>query len=119
MQTHSDRDAPEILKAVGDPKSEQIRNLERRAREMVERGQSRITAGGPGEELLLSVAVYGVHVTRLPDDPDCLRISLGEVLDEDAVRYLSFRGDPGKCLDLLERATNAMRSVVQKAGARA
>lgn len=116
MQTHSDRDVPvpaALRDALAGPLgADRRRALEERARGMVERGESQITAGAPGERVLGETSRYGVFVRRLPNDDDCLRISIGEALIDDA-RYLVFRGDPAACAALLERAARALRDAVK------
>lgn len=101
MQSHPDSDSPQD--------SPQLKNLKRRAEAMVGKGESEITAGRPGEVMLSVQQNYGMTIVQWPEDPDCLRISIGEVQDGSPTRYLTYRGDPKKCLDLLERAVNALR----------
>lgn len=119
MQTHSDNDFPHHLarataEAVptGADLADRRRTLEERARDMVVRGESQITVGAPGEWPLRDTSRYGVFVRRMPDDVDCLRITIGEAFIDDA-RYLVFRGDPSACAALLERAARGLRDSVK------
>lgn len=119
MQTHPDGDAAqgrrlrELFGADSDPRAEKLAALEQRAREMVANGESEITAGRPGEESLGDLSTPHGHVRRLPDDTLALRISIGEGRGIPDSRYIVFRGDPGECLELLERAVLGLRQFVR------
>lgn len=108
--SHSNRDAwPQQ-----DEIQEQISRLVRRAEEMTERGENTITAGGMRglQELPLSeYDVGGMLVRKMPDDPDCLRVSLGDPAPAPGA-YLVYRGDIGAAIDLLSRALKACHAVV-------
>lgn len=97
MQTHSDFDAL-------------FRGLRDKAERMVEAGESQITTGKPGEEVLSEYKRAGVLVRQLPDDEHgILRISIGGHPDEPFdTSYLVFRGDRGAVQSLLRRALKAL-----------
>lgn len=118
MQTHRDDDSPDLkelrrqLDAV--PAKDRMAVLEERAGRMVDACESEITAGRAGEGSLGEFMQFGVLVRRLPDDEECRRISIGEVVGSPEIRYLVFRGDPDDCAALLERTARALRSLVKK-----
>ena len=95
MQTHRDRDA-------------MIQELEERAKKMVEKGESQITAGKPGEEILDEWILDNIRVRKLPDD-SVLRISIGGQGILGVTGYCTFRGNHDSCIDLLERALGALK----------
>lgn len=97
METHRDDDYPNFpLKA-----------LEEKAKEMVEKGESKITAGAPGEAPILEIDAGDFVIRRMPDDPlGVLRISVGRVGNSGA--YLVFRGEPAKIRSLFESALYAL-----------
>lgn len=116
MQTHRDSDGDyEILQELSrsheaeQMRQQAMRSLEKRAADMVARGESKITAGKPDEEILDQRERFGVEIVRRPDDLDCLRISIGEVAGG-GPRYLVFRGKPTAVVPLLERAARALRA---------
>jgi len=106
MQTHPDDDLrPNRALCEGFyEKTEAHKNLERRAEAL----RNEITAGAPGEREIQHGEKYGIHIVQRPDDPDCLRVSLGEVRDQFRGRYLVFRGNPDEVADLLARASRAI-----------
>lgn len=116
MQTHPNPDherrtLSDLREQLYRP-SPQMDRRERRARAMEASGdRNAITAGEPGEPVLMQAERFGVEIARRPEDPDCLRISVGEVRDGSGTRYLVFRGAPERCADLLERAARALRAV--------
>ena len=123
MQTHDDADAPRMSKKLREmflgegadtDAEERLARLQQRATKMLERGESSLTVGRPGESTLKEAIKYGVTLRRLPPDPDCLRISVGEVIGIPEGRYLVFRGDPKACLAILERAARALRDSLDK-----
>ncbi|MHC4372399.1 MAG: hypothetical protein ACYSW8_32760 [Planctomycetota bacterium] len=124
MQTHPDSDSPKMSKALRDlliPEEtdkdtamQRLANLQRRATDMMTKGEAEITVGKPGERVLAGFIKYGVNVRRMADDPDCLRISVGGIPGLPQSRYLVFRGDPAECLALLERAARALRDGLKK-----
>ena len=100
MQTHRDDDHAKPLEV--DP--EVLRKLERKAAEMLIKGESELTAGKLDEDPLLSERVGRFHVQRLPDDELCTRISIGGIVNQDDTNYLVFRGDPKRVVELLTAA---------------
>ena len=72
----------------------------------------RITVPNEGEEPRAEWICDRVKVTHLPDDPQgILRISLGYAAggpDDEPDTYCVFRGDQAACIDLLQRAVDAM-----------
>lgn len=101
MQTHRDDDAELALE-----------RLRMKAQQMTAAGANRITAGHPDEKDLGTQECDGVTIRRMPADPLCLRISIGEAPALDGSAYLVFRGDPGAVLALLDRAAAALRRSV-------
>lgn len=114
MNSHLDGDAmnaafpqntmrgPELQKQWLDSlkqKAEQIRNL----------GKSKITGGTEGEPVIAEWKNDGVTVRQLPpDEHGILRISVGGGETPVPLNYLVFRGDQGKCVDLLRKALMAL-----------
>jgi hypothetical protein len=98
MQSHSDSDAATTL-----------RKLEERAKSMVADGTSQLTAGKPGEEPIREEQVGSVFIRQLPDDPQALRISIGEAPAIEGSGYFVFRGSAPQVLELLERALTSFR----------
>jgi hypothetical protein len=78
---------------------------------MLKEGSNRITAGEMGERILFEKETEHTLIRRLPDDPNCLRISIGEANLSTKDSYLVFRGDPLKCKLLLTRMLNAFRDI--------
>ncbi len=95
MQTHDDFD---------------YARLQERAEQMVRDKASEITAGKPGEITLRSYeATNGVHVKQLPEDEQKIfRVSIGGH-EIESISYCVYRGDPGKCAELLDNAAKAIR----------
>jgi len=85
-------------------------SLKQKADRMLQNGQSKITAGNPDENPLASWKRNKVSVTQLPDDEHgILRISIGGGTDLPfECNYLTFRGEHGKCVELLRRAIVAL-----------
>jgi len=112
-QTHEDSDFPEnelIQQLFRESKEEA--NLIKRAQEMQDHAE--ITAGKPGELKIEVGEYYGVYIIRRPEDPDCLRVSIGEVRDNKHSRYLVFRGPIKEIADLIQRAGRALERVIKK-----
>lgn len=111
MQTHHDEDyngpLRKLFTDLVEPDETQER-LEKRA--AIEQAQSEITGGRDGEPVLGQGEKYHVYVTHRPDDPDCLRISVGRPAGMEAA-YLVFRGPRDECISVLERALNALKHV--------
>jgi hypothetical protein len=106
MQTHRDEDMlPSSIVAKAIRAQE---NLKRRAEGYAERGDTSITAGVPGEAVLAEEHIGGVHVLQRPDDPDCLRASVGGLDVPGQFTYLVFRGDPVAVEEQLRRAFSAI-----------
>jgi hypothetical protein len=85
--------------------------LSKQAKEMLKDGSSQITAGKMGEQILFEQETEHCLIRQLPDDPNCLRISIGEANMSTHDSYLVFRGDPLKCKLLLTRMLNAFRAL--------
>lgn len=117
MQSHDDNDAGSpILNAAlrgfaeaREKTQDRFDQLRARADKMTEEGTNRITAGAPGESAdNATVDGFGT-ISKLPDDPLCLRISIGELTMQVEPRcYLTFRGDARAVADLLRRAAAAL-----------
>lgn len=100
MESHSDSEYLTQAKLAA---------LRQRAEALNASGENLITAGKPGEISIGELATPHAYVIRRPDDPDALRISIGEGTGIANSRYLVFRGDPRDCLDLLTKAISALR----------
>jgi len=104
MQTHYDRNHERSMREFWE-------RLKERADEAVDKRLSEITTGKPGEQPLASWRSHGVECVNLPDDEQgILRISIGGGHPHVELNYCNFRGDVGKCIDLLERAITALRA---------
>lgn len=89
-------------------------NLERRANQPGAAEASRITAGNPDECPLAMDERFGLRVVRMPDDPDCTRVSLGQVSSTTNSNYCVFRGDLKEVEKLLDRALRSVRSIMRR-----
>lgn len=100
MQSHQDFDA----------QIQFMDRLRRRAADMTEAGQSKITGGVDGEEILSEWKRGGVSVRQLPpDEQGILRISVGGGTDTPVeLNYCVYRGSHSKCVDLLRKALIAL-----------
>jgi len=103
MQTHPDSDAEtsSVLRQM-------FSNLEARAKDNLARGDTVVTAGKPGEQALAEERIGDVSVKRLPDDPDCLRVSIGGPDIPNQFTYLVFRGHPKSAEEQIRRAYEAI-----------
>lgn len=99
---------------------EQINRMNDRAAFLEATGGNSITAGN--EPLLTGRARLGsregprvIDMAKLPDDPDCLRVSIGEVLFRSSpIRcYVRYRGDAARVLALLRASVVAMEGMVE------
>ena len=115
MQTHPDYDSPNFQRFIDMFESEKtaaeltLEAMKLKAERMMEAGESQITAGAPGEEVVDEDTTPHCHVKQLPDDPLALRISIGEGRGIPESRYLVFRGDPQEVVDLLDRAMRGLQ----------
>lgn len=91
--------------------------LQERAEQMVRSKASEITAGKPGEITLRPhEATNGIHVMQLPEaEQEIRRISIGGH-DKEPISYCVYRGDPGKCAELLDQAAVAIREQIVRKG---
>lgn len=89
-----------------------LRELEERAKKMVDNRASAITGGSPGEPVVDNWTENGIMVTKRPDDEQgIMRISIGGGPNTPVnIDYCVFRGDLGDAVDLLERALVALKS---------
>lgn len=96
MASHHDDDAgsPEMNAAIRAMFSDL-------ASAMTEAKLNLITAGKPGEKALYTDLIDGVRVTRMPEDPLAMRISIGKPHDLDEGTYFVFRGNPSKVISFL------------------
>lgn len=102
MRTHSDGDSR---------RASFMESLQKRAKEAIDKGDGKITAGITGEEIVCRWSHGGIEVVQRPDDPQgILRISIGGGVDIVPLDYCTIRGDVGKCIAILERAINALRN---------
>jgi len=100
MQTHDDREF----------RRDWLKSLEEKAARMEAKGQSTITAGGPGEEPIDEWKSHGVGVRQMPDDEHgILRVSIGGGDTPIGLNYCVFRGGRGQCVDLLRKALAALQ----------
>lgn len=104
MQTHMDSDFREARREFMD-------QLQARADRAVQAGASTITGGIDGEPVLNQWKRRGVEVRELPaDEQGILRISVGGGEDTPVqLNYCVFRGNHGKCVDLLRKALIALQ----------
>lgn len=99
MQSHDDYDSNSAW--------DQMRKA---AERLTERGENLITAGAPHERPLSESTHGGFLIRHLPDDPLCLRISIGEAPEHrmgDSA-YLVYRGNRHVIRELLRRALYAL-----------
>lgn len=85
-------------------------SLKKKAEEMEKQKASQITGGKSEEVPIAAWKRNNVSITQLPDDEHgILRISAGggEGLPRE-VNYLVFRGEHGKCIELLRKALKAL-----------
>lgn len=121
--SHSNRDVPGRIEfgPQGHSRpasaSEVIERLTKKAGEMTVEGSNTITAGAPGEKSLTEEQVGVFLVRRLPDDPDCLRISIGEPNALVPGAYVVIRGQLESAIELLERALCALKVSKMESGA--
>ncbi len=108
MQTHRDDDFknPELYPSIDDEKKRDA--LQALADRMSREGTNQITAGAPGEKSISEKKHHGMTVTRMPDDPLCLRVSLGRADSINESAYLVYRGDPKEIAALLRVALAAI-----------
>lgn len=98
----------EALEPLGKP---DLAGLERKMKEMTERGENTITVGAPGEEVLRRWEHRGVSCAELPaDELNVLRLSIGGFKDEEGrpAAYCHFRGSRPACIETLRMALRAM-----------
>jgi hypothetical protein len=103
--SHSNKDMPFD--------SEILRQLEGRVEKMTAEGSNTITAGMSGETPIWEYAVNGFLVRKLPDDPLCIRISIGRPNGNVPGNYVVVRGDYHEACEVIERALGALRGVPQ------
>lgn len=101
MQTHMDSDA----------RNAWLDSLKAKAERIAADQQSTITAGTLGEGIIEEWQSNGIGVRKMADDEHgILRISIGGGDTPVGVNYCVFRGDRGKCVDLLRKALRALES---------
>jgi hypothetical protein len=114
MQSHRDSDFVRYSSGKGpSPVVQQfMEQLEHRAAELKGAGKSKITGGADGEPTLAEWEANGVWCRQLPaDEQGILRVSIGggEGLPV-SLNYCSYRGDRGRCIDLLRKALKALET---------
>ena len=112
MQTHENRDFKDTPETAEDV----VERLRKRAAEMNKTGGASITAGRPGEQALAEEEVGQFMIRKLPDDKDCLRISIGEPAVVKLGAYLVYRGHTEDVIGLLERALCAIKASKMEMG---
>jgi hypothetical protein len=91
--------------------SQWLDELKARAERIKSNGQSKITGGAEGEQVLQEWGFGGVCVRQLPaDEHGVLRISIGGGATPVPLNYCVFRGDHGACVDLLRKALAALEA---------
>jgi hypothetical protein len=91
----------------------QFDELVERAKAMSKAGENVITAGKPGEQILLEIEDADLLIRQLPDDRFGLRVSIGEAnASLGGGAYIVFRGDRKRVRLLLTRMLNAFREKV-------
>ena len=115
MQTHRDDDSRlrELFGCKDEQAAETLAALKVRAREMVAKGESQIAAGKLKEKPIGELSTRHGFVTQLPEDPLCLRISIGESMQIPNSTYLVFRGDPVEVQALLTKAVHALGQYIR------
>ena len=108
MQSHDD----DSHRMPPEQQDEIMRQIQAKAKRMVEEEASKITAGAPNEEAVFESDMDGIHIRQLPNDEHgVLRISLGRHPAIEQSAYLVYRGERNKVLGLLERAVGALRKI--------
>ena len=108
MDSHLDRDAQHPFR------DNFLRELEQRASKIKMLGQSKITGGADGEEVLAEWKANGVGIRQLPpDEQGILRISIGGGNTPVPLNYCVFRGSHAACVDLLRKALKALENPVE------
>lgn len=107
MQTHEDFEHRSFAKDIAERWMEDLKAKAERTK-----GLSKITAGDEGEPAIARWKSNGIEVCQRADDEHgILRMSIGGGPDCPVkCDYLVFRGDHGKCVDLLRKALHALES---------
>jgi len=117
MQTHRDDDVPSGFlqemfgKQADDAEKTLLAKLEPKAIDMTEGKENLITAGADGERELFCRRIGRITVRRLPEDPQCTRISVGGAPGLSRTNYLVFRGSSDEVRRLLQDAVDAMADI--------
>lgn len=69
---------------------------------------------GPAVQPLIQSCRLGVYLMKMPSDPSCRKVSIGELPDKEGSQLVMFFGDAGECLRLMERATRALRADLKR-----
>ena len=89
-----------------------INSLTKRMHQMTAAGTNQITVGSPSESAIWEFEREGWLLRKMPDDPDCLRISIGEPFTSDKRgRYVVIRGSLDHAQRVLEEALAVVRSI--------
>ena len=104
MASHKDTDALSGLaqEAIRND-NEVYQRLQDRGVDMLKRRLSTIAAGEETDRVLFERLNGKVSIKQLPADPDCLRISIGEVNSSEREKYIVFRGDIRRVRTVLQR----------------
>lgn len=105
MQSHPDMDALHRNRGA-----QVLKELETLAAQRLADGTSKITAGAADEAPIREEQVGMFTIRQMPDDPLCLRVSIGESNDVAESGYLVFRGPADQIEPLLVRALSALRA---------
>lgn len=99
MGSHIDNDHEERNRIINE--------LKLKSELLCDLGKNRIT----NDKVILEWKHDGIRVQMLPDDQHgVLRVSIGGHPEMDRSEYCNFRGDQGRCITLLERCLEAMKS---------
>jgi len=111
--THDDRD----LSGVREASEDLLQRMKQKAAAMTAAQTNTFTAGRLGETVLHEEEVGVFLIRKLPEDPDCLRVSIGEPSVVGPGAYVVIRGRTSSAIELIERALAALRvSRIESAG---
>jgi hypothetical protein len=104
MASHSDRDS----RGTDEKYKDVLEKFRERAEKLTEERANIITAGRDGEKHLFEATRDGVLIRQLPDDPLCIRVSIGKPYDIRVGAYCVYRGTESSVKDLLRECLKAL-----------
>lgn len=113
--THDNKDVAFPKELLNELQKGTMENLEQRMKRMTAEQRNTITAGTPGEKALIETGINGFLIRKLPDDPDCLRISIGEPNHSTPGKYVVIRGDIERAERVIQEALDALRGLPNEA----